>query len=186
MKRHAVDLQPLLCCITCQKTDLMSWSSIWTWSLRMEREQGWRVEGTYWYLMEGFLSTETLEANVWIKNLWFSCQECEQFQSNCQPHQEGGGCANVCMCIHACAHTCICDYRKFMRCRTEIYKAKPAESIISYIATLMYQMTVCRPYAVRPMCCLRAECAFIHFGCLWVNIWLGLWLFQICKEEENA
>lgn len=61
---------------------------------RKERELG--REGVYWYLIEGFLSAETLEADVWIKNLWFSCQECEQFQSDCQPHQEREEGVRVC------------------------------------------------------------------------------------------
>lgn len=72
----------------------------------------------------------------------------------------------MCACAsRACA--CVCDYRKFTECKTEIYEAKPAESIISYITTLTYQMTICRPNAVRPMCCLRAECVFHIF---WVSV----------------
>lgn len=38
---------------------------------------------------------------------------------------------SVCMCAGMCAHARACDYRKFTECKTEIYKAKPAESIIS-------------------------------------------------------
>ena len=147
-------------------SDFMSRSVIWFEGRKREwgGGEGWGL-GAYWYLMEGFLSTETLEADVWIKNLWFSCQECEQFQSNCQPHQEREEGAQMCVCVCVCvrAHVWL---EKFTECKTEIYKAKPAESIISYITTLRYQMTTCGPSAVRPMCRLRAECAFIYFGCL--------------------
>lgn len=64
--------------------------------------------------------------------------------------REGGGCAGVSVRSRKCTLSCICDYRKFTECITEIYKAKPAESIISYITTPESQMTVRRPGAVQP------------------------------------
>lgn len=142
-------------------------------------------KGRYWYLMEGFLSTETLEASVWIKNLWFSCQECEQFQSYCQLHQERGGgtCTSVHLRVCTCMCMCVWDYRKFTECKTEIYMVKPPQSIISYITALTYQIAICRPSAVRPMCCLSVLSYIL--GVCWVNIWLGLGQFQICKEKKQ-
>lgn len=84
-----------------------------------------------------------------------------------------------------CAHACVCDYRKFTECKTEIYKAKPVESIISYITTQMDQITICTLNAMQPMCCLRLW-AFIYFGCLWVNIWLGLGQFPNLQRRSKC
>lgn len=111
----------LLCIILSQSSESVSLGDSWLSSWRLDT-----IRGRGWHLIEGFLSAETLEADVWIKNLWYFCQECVQFQSNLPTTpREGGGCANVCMCIRMCVHTCVCDYRKFTECKTEIYKAKP-------------------------------------------------------------
>lgn len=88
----------------------------------------------------------------------------------------------VCMCVRACAHACIRDFRKFRECKNRNIRGEAAESIISYITAPAYHMTICGPSAERPA--RRLERAFIYFGCLRVNIWSGLGRIQICKKEE--
>lgn len=79
-----------------------------------KRAAGGRVKGAdmgvgCWFLNRGVSLCQRLVV-VWIKNLWFSCQECEEFQSNCQPHQGREEAARMCVRIRVCTrthtHTC--------------------------------------------------------------------------------
>lgn len=63
-------------------------------------------------------------------------------------------CASACVHMYVYALACVCDYRKFTECKTEIYMVKPPQSIISYITALTYQIAIRRPSAVQRMCCL--------------------------------
>lgn len=78
----------------------------------------------------------------------------------------------ACVCVWVCVHPGRVHMHAYVTIESsqsvkQKYTRRSQQSIISYITTLTYQMTICRPSAVRPMCCLRPECAFIYF---WVSV----------------
>ena len=74
---------------------------------------------------------------------------------------------SVCVCVCVCAHVHV-TIESSRGVKTEIYEAKPAQAIISYITTLTYQMTICARGAG---CRLRAEHVFIYFGWAFARDW---------------
>lgn len=95
---------------------------------------------------------------------------------------------SVQMCLCASTHVHVhWDYRKFTECKTEIYKAKPAESIISCTTTLTSQMTIFGLGAARPHVLVSglSVLSYILGVCDWTFGW-DLVLFQICKRRRRS
>lgn len=125
---------------------------------------GW---GGYWYLIEGFSLCRNIGGRCldWKLVIFLPRMRAAPEQLPATP-REGGGCANVCMCVRADAHTCIRHFRKFRECKNRNIQGKAAESIISYITTPAYHMTICRGSAERPARRLRVL-SYILGVCEW-------------------
>lgn len=93
-------------------------------------------------------------------------------------------CASTHVHVHVHVHW---DYRKFTECKTEIYKAKPAESIISCTTTPTSQMTIFGLGAARPhvLVSVLSVLSYILGVCDWTFGW-DLVLFQICKRRRRS
>lgn len=96
---------------------------------------------------------------------------------------------SVQMCLCASTHVHVhWDYRKFTECKTEIYKAKPAESIISCTTTLTSQMTIFGLGAARPHVLVSGLSVPSYI--FWVSAiehLVGIWsCSKFAKEEEEA
>ena len=113
------------------------------------------LKGGYWYLIEGFLSTEILEADVWIKN---SPAKNARSSKVTASHIRRGRRVHSCVCVFVYVYVTIESSRGVK----QKYTSQSQQSIISYITALTSQMAICGLNAVQPRV-LRAECAFIFF-----------------------
>lgn len=134
----------------------------WTITVAVYEDKDWKQTGVLIINRVVSLCSKQWKLMFGLKSYDFPAKN----PSHCQPHQDREECVHVHQC--ECTHTHICDYIKFTECKTEIYKAKPAESIISWVTTLTYHMTICRRGAVRP-----------SEGWEYVHIFLGVreWTF---------